>query len=58
MKEIFWVKPAQDNEDEIDESYFSTMLYSAAITSKDSAVSLSVLEFDHTPKLHSIIFGE
>lgn len=34
------------------------MFFAACTTSKDSAVSLSVLEFEHAPKLHSIIFGE
>ncbi|CAD8191995.1 unnamed protein product [Paramecium pentaurelia] len=53
---ILWYPP-QNSTDE-NESFYSQMFFSACITSKDSAVSLSVLEFEHAPKLHSIIFGE
>ncbi|CAK87874.1 unnamed protein product (macronuclear) [Paramecium tetraurelia] len=53
---IFWSPPEDQKQD--DYSFFATMFFSACITSKDSAVSLSVLEFEHAPKLHSIIFGE
>ncbi|CAD8172043.1 unnamed protein product [Paramecium octaurelia] len=53
---IFWSPPSDQTQDNY--SFFATMFFSACITSKDSAVSLSVLEFEHAPKLHSIIFGE
>ncbi|CAD8096956.1 unnamed protein product [Paramecium sonneborni] len=52
---IFWVPPNTDQEDE---SFAFQMFFSACVTSKDSAVTLTVLEFEHAPKLHSIIFGE
>ncbi|CAK72458.1 unnamed protein product (macronuclear) [Paramecium tetraurelia] len=56
---IFWIPPSKDSQNNtpINSRYASTF-YSACISSKDSAVSLSVLEFEHAPKLHSIIFGE
>ncbi|CAK71373.1 unnamed protein product (macronuclear) [Paramecium tetraurelia] len=56
---IFWVPPNSTNvNDTASNSTYAQVFYSSCISSKDSAVSLSVLEFEHAPKLHSIIFGE
>ncbi|CAD8051472.1 unnamed protein product [Paramecium sonneborni] len=56
---IFWVQPSNSSlNDSMNNSLYAQAFYSSCITSKDSAVSLSVLEFEHAPKLHSIIFGE
>ncbi|CAD8054260.1 unnamed protein product [Paramecium primaurelia] len=55
----FWVPPNQNNQDDtFSNSTYAQIFYASCISSKDSAVSLSVLEFEHAPKLHSIIFGE
>jgi sodium/hydrogen exchanger-like protein 6/7/sodium/hydrogen exchanger 8 len=37
---------------------FSIAIYAACISSKDSALVLSFLDFKRTPKLYSILFGE
>ncbi|CAD8045777.1 unnamed protein product [Paramecium primaurelia] len=56
---IFWIPPQIDSQNNNPgNSRYASIFYSACISSKDSAVSLSVLEFEHAPKLHSIIFGE
>ena len=47
-------------DDENNSTYLvnNLLYYAACITSKDSSVVLSILKFDHHPKLYSILLGE